>query len=75
LDAANEVRPSQVDGVANPFHVVAIVAMGMWLIDNAAMGAIAATCSELRRYEFLSLIIPLALCNATGSPVNPVAVF
>jgi kynurenine formamidase len=74
-DVANEVRPSPVPGVSNPLHVIAIVAMGMWLVDNADLGALAAACRAERRYAFFSLITPLALRRATGSPVNPIAMF
>jgi kynurenine formamidase len=74
-DVANEVRPSPVPGVSNPLHVIAIVAMGMWLVDNADLGALATACRADRRYAFFSLITPLALRRATGSPVNPIAMF
>jgi kynurenine formamidase len=74
-DVANEVRPSPVAGVSNPLHVIAIVAMGMWLVDNADLGALARECRAERRYAFFSLVTPLALRRATGSPVNPIAMF
>jgi kynurenine formamidase len=74
-DVANDVRPSPYERVTNPVHAVGIVAMGMWLVDNAQLGPLASECQRAGRHEFLSAIIPLALRRSTGSPVNPVAVF
>jgi kynurenine formamidase len=74
-DIANDVRPSQCERLGNPIHVIGIVAMGMWLVDNAQLEPLLRECRRTGRYEFMSLIIPLALRRSTGSPVNPVAVF
>ena len=30
---------------------------------------------ELNRWSFLCVVAPLRLCAATGSPVNPIAIF
>jgi kynurenine formamidase len=74
-DVAHDVRPAPYPGMATPIHSVGIVAMGMWLVDNAHLEALAAQCRESGRYAFMSVIVPLALRRATGSPVNPIAVF
>ena len=37
--------------------------------------ALAATCEELGRWEFLLVVAPLRVQGGTGSPVNPIAVF
>jgi kynurenine formamidase len=74
-DVATDVRPSVYRRVPDPVHLVGIVAMGLWIVDNADMGALAATCASTGRYEFLSIIVPLALRRSTGSPVNPIAAF
>lgn len=74
-DTANESRPSPVEGVSNPFHVVTISSMGMWLVDNAEFGTLSQVCEASGRYEFFSTVVPLALRRATGSPVNPIAIF
>jgi kynurenine formamidase len=58
-----------------PVHAVAIVAMGMWLVDNCQLEDLAATCVELDRWEFLLTLNPLRLTGVTGGPVNPVAIF
>ncbi len=74
-DTAHEVHPPAYRFVRTPIHAVAIVAMGLWLLDNADLGALARACAERGRWEFLFMIAPLSLERATGSPVNPLAVF
>lgn len=58
-----------------PVHVLAIVFMGMPLLDNALLQPLAEACAEEGRYEFLLTVNPLNVRGATGSPVNPIAVF
>jgi Putative cyclase len=58
-----------------PFHSVAMVAMGMWVVDNYDLEDLAQTCERLGRYEFMATIAAIRLKNSTGSPVNPLAVF
>jgi hypothetical protein len=58
-----------------PVHVVGIVGMGLWLVDNAYLEDLAHACADLGRWEFLFFVAPLQLENTTGSPVNPIAVF
>ena len=74
-DIANDVRPSPYERLGSPIHIIGIVAMGMWLVDNAQLEPLVRECRRTGRYEFLSLVVPLALRRATGSPVNPVAIF
>ena len=61
--------------MGNSFHVVCLVAMGLWLIDNANLEDLARACAERGRWEFLLAIAPLRLKSVTGSPVNPIALF
>ena len=61
--------------LAIPIHDVAIPYMGMPLLDNANLEALAATCEELGRWEFLLVVAPLIVRGGTGSPVNPLALF
>jgi kynurenine formamidase len=56
-------------------HVVGIVAMGLWLIDNLDLEQASETARRLGRWEFLFITAPLKLAGGTGSPVNPLAVF
>ena len=57
-----------------PIHQIAIVAMGLPLIDNVRLAALAERCAGLGRWEFLFTMAPLRIPKGTGCPVNPVAV-
>jgi kynurenine formamidase len=74
-DGISDVIPSRVDAVFMPIHTVAIVAMGIHLMDNLDLDALAWACNEERRWEFLLTVAPLVLRRGTASPVNPIAVF
>jgi kynurenine formamidase len=58
-----------------PIHIVGLVAMGLWLIDNVDLEGVARRCSELGRYSFHLALHPLPIQGATGSAVNPIATF
>ena len=74
-DTAQDAGPSGYPGLTFPVHFVGIVAMGLWLVDNCQLEALAATCRELDRWEFSLTLAPLGFVGATGSPVNPLAMF
>lgn len=75
-DTGNDVLPSPVDGVPDmPFHVLAINALGMVLLDNHDLEELADTASKLHRWDFFVSIAPLVVRGGTGSPVNTIAVF
>ncbi|MBI4328852.1 MAG: cyclase family protein [Chloroflexi bacterium] len=74
-DSANDVFPSGYKSLFAPMHPIGIVALGLWLLDNADLEGLAQACERRGRWEFLFTIHPLRLTSATGSPVNPVAVF
>jgi kynurenine formamidase len=74
-DTHNDVHPPPYPAMGNSFHVVCLVAMGLWIIDNANLEDLARACAERGRWEFLLTIAPLRLKNVTGSPVNPIALF
>jgi kynurenine formamidase len=74
-DGVSDVLPSGVDGVDMPVHTVAIVAMGLHLLDNLDLDALATACAEEGRWAFLLTVAPLVLHRGTASPVNPIAVF
>jgi kynurenine formamidase len=76
-DGSNDVAPSGYDsvGMPAPIHVVSLVAMGLWLVDNLALEALAETCRRLQRWEFMVSISALRLAGGTGSPINPIATF
>ena len=74
-DTGNDVSPTGYERFSNPVHQIGIVALGLWILDNAWLDDLAAACRERQRWEFLITINPLRLSNATGSPVTPVAIF
>jgi hypothetical protein len=49
--------------------------MGIHLIDNADLDALAVTAERLGRYEFQFVMGPLVLKRGTASPVDPLAIF
>ena len=74
-DGVSDVVPSRVPGVGMPIHTVAIVAMGLHLVDNLELEPLAKACVEEKRWEFLLTLAPLVLFRGTASPVNPIALF
>jgi kynurenine formamidase len=74
-DGANDLAPSVVPGVSHPFHQLALVAMGMPLLDNMDLDRLAAECAEAGRWTFFFVGTPLRIEHGTGSPLNAVAVF
>lgn len=74
-DGVSDVVPSRIAGISLPIHTVAIVVLGLHLIDNLELEPLAEACSEENRWEFLLTIAPLILERGTASPVNPIALF
>jgi kynurenine formamidase len=74
-DGDSDVRPSPVEGVHSPIHVLALPALGVPLLDNLQLEALAAHCAEVKRWTFTFVISPLNIPRGTGSPVNPIAIF
>lgn len=74
-DASQDAEPSGYPGIGLPVHRVGIVAMGLWLIDAANFEEVVSVCQRLNRWEFMFNVAPLRFKNATGSPVNPLAIF
>lgn len=73
-DVAHDAFPSLYHQMETPIHLVCIVSMGMWLLDNAYLDDLADAAAELSQWEFLFSMGPLKLKRGTGSPVNPLAV-
>ena len=61
--------------LGNVVHIVGLVGMGLWLIDNGNREELAQAWASRRRWEFLLTVAPLRLQHTTGSPVNPIALF
>ncbi len=74
-DAAQDVSPSQVEGVALPIHELALVAMGIHLFDNCDLEELAKQAAQRKRWTFLLTASPIAVAGGTGSPINPIATF
>ena len=74
-DTGNDVMPAQYPSIGLPVHGVGMGAIGLWILDNPDYEELAATCARLGRWEFQVILAPLKLSNATGSPVNPLAMF
>jgi kynurenine formamidase len=74
-DGNSDTAPSTTQGVAFPIHVLAIVAMGVHLLDYLQFEDLRHACDEAGRWEFLFAAAPLRITGGTGSPLNPVAVF
>ena len=74
-DTGNDVMPAQYPEIGLPVHGVGMGAIGLWILDNPDYEELALTCARLQRWAFQVVIAPLKLWNATGSPVNPLAMF
>lgn len=74
-DAAEDVTPSRVEGLALPVHTLFITAMGINLLDNQDLEALAETAARLKRWEFMITVAPLPVIGGTGSPANVLATF
>lgn len=74
-DGGNDVIPSGVEALPFPIHVLALTSLGMPLMDNLDLDALADEALKQERWEFLFVATPLRVHGGAGSPINPVAVF
>lgn len=74
-DGNSDTAPSTTAGVGFPIHVLALNAMGVHLFDYLYFEEVARHCEDAQRWEFLFAAAPLQVKGATGSPVNPTAIF
>lgn len=74
-DVGLDVIPTGVEGVPIPTHTVAIASIGLLVIDNADLEALAETAARLERWEFMFTVAPLPVIGGTGSVVNAIATF
>lgn len=58
-----------------PIHMCALAGMGLHLLDNLDLEALAEAGKTEGRWSFLLTIAPLRIEGGTGSPVNPIAMF
>jgi kynurenine formamidase len=58
-----------------PMHMVLIPYLGMPILDNTELDALARACAEEGRWAFFVSVAPWRFKGATSSPVNPLAIF
>lgn len=74
-EGGTDTSPTAVEGINSPMHVLALVGMGMPLMENLDLEALAAEAAAQERWTFLLVVAPLNVRGATGSAANPIAVF
>ncbi len=74
-DAADDVTPSMVEGIALPIHTLLITGLGINLLDNQDLEALGDTAARLNRWEFMLTINPVPVAGGTGFPLNAIAMF
>jgi len=74
-DAAEDVHPSGIEGIAEPIHALVLIAMGMPIFDNLDLEAVSKEAAQRKRWDFLVTASPAAVPGATGSVLNPIATF
>jgi kynurenine formamidase len=76
-DAIQDVQPSGFDSfdLLRPVHNVALVALGLWLIDNMQLTELARACADASRWTFFFAMLPWRMTGVTSSATNPIAMF
>ena len=74
-DVALDVLPSRVEGMSLPVHILMITALGINLLDNQDLEALADAAAKLNRWEFMLTVAPVPVTGGTGFPVNAIATF
>jgi kynurenine formamidase len=59
----------------NAVHNFVQAILGIHVLDRADLEALSEAAASRNRWEFMLTVSPLALPNATGAPVNPIAMF
>ena len=59
-DTPNDVHPSQYATMESPLHIMCLVTLGLWLIDNANLEQLAGACWETRQVRFHADLGPVA---------------
>jgi kynurenine formamidase len=71
-DHPQYVAPSNLRGAVHDF---ALVYLGVHLLDNCDLEALADAAAARKRWEFLLTTAPLPIRGGTGSPLNPIATY
>jgi kynurenine formamidase len=69
-----EVRPNEIEGAFQPFHLPALVYMGLALGEMFDFDALARACAGDGLYEMLVSASPLPFVGTAGGPPGPVAI-
>jgi len=70
-----EQLPSPVPEVPLPFHMIALGAIGLAIVDNLDTEALREACERFGAFEFAFTVAPPPFPGATGAAVNPLALF
>lgn len=70
----NEVTYDPNNGFALPLHCALMRNLGVTLTEIADLEKLAASCADDGQYTFFYAAAPLKVHQATGSPVNPMAI-
>ena len=62
-------------GMFLPVHKFTLVALGVNLLDNQDLEALAEMARSHNRWEFMLVVGPLRVEGGAGSPTNPIAIF
>ena len=71
---AVDARPSS-EGLGLAVHDFALAYLGVHVIDNCDLTALAEAAGARKRWVFQFIAAPLPIRTGTGSPINPLAVF
>lgn len=74
-EGPHDVIPNPYQIGPAPLHWFALVFLGMTLMDYLDLDSLSDMAVKNRRWEFLLTVAPMPIVGATGSPVNPIAVF
>ncbi|MEU9547211.1 MULTISPECIES: cyclase family protein [Streptomyces] len=69
-----EVRPNELPGSFQPFHIPALVYMGLALGEMFDFDGLSQACAEAGKYQVLFSGPPLAFTGSAGGPPGPVAI-
>ena len=74
-ETAGYAPQPQGDLFRNAVHNFVQAILGIHILDRADLETLSEATASRNRWEFMLTVTPLALPNATGSPVNPIAMF
>jgi hypothetical protein len=70
-----EKLPYPSERFSSAFHMIALVSMGLPILDWPGLTALTKTCNQLQRWSFLLTTAPWRLPGGTSSPLNPLCAF